>query len=499
MREYVRRLLSQRYNVEAAPDGAAALESARRQPPDLVLADVMMPQLDGFGLLRELRADTKTRTIPVILLSARAGEEARVEGLGQGADDYLVKPFSARELLARVDSHLGLARLRREADRQKDEFLATLAHELRNPLAPIRNAVQIMRLAANNHEVTEQARQTIERQLAQLVRLVDDLLDLSRITRNKIDLRKERVALASIIQSAVEISLPLIEASNHELKVALPPQAIWLNADLTRMAQVVANLLNNAAKYTPECGHIWLTAELASGGCQPPGLASAGRQPPGEIVIRIRDSGIGIPPDMLPHIFEMFAQVETSRDRAQGGLGIGLTLVKSLVEMHGGSVQGASAGPGQGSEFTVRLPVASQVPTAGSAGRADEEETGKKAPARRILVVDDNRDSAQSLGLLLQMMGNEVRIAHDGRAALEEAGAFRPNLALLDIGLPGMSGYEVAQRLQERPELRGMVLIALTGWGQEEDYRRSYEAGFHHHLTKPADLAALKKLLTSLP
>jgi signal transduction histidine kinase len=488
MREYVRRLLSQRYDVEAAPDGAAALESVNRQPPDLVLADVMMPQLDGFALLRALRADAKTHTIPVILLSARAGEEARVEGLGQGADDYLVKPFSARELLARVDSHLGLARLRREADRRKDEFLATLAHELRNPLAPIRNAVQIMRLAASNQEVTEQARQTIERQLAQLVRLVDDLLDLSRITRNKIDLRKERVVLASIIQSAVEISLPLIEASAHELKVALPPQTVWLNADLTRMAQVVANLLNNAAKYTPERGRIWLTAELTSRERERP-----------EAVIRVRDSGIGIPPDMLPHIFEMFAQVETSRDRAQGGLGIGLTLVKSLVEMHGGSVQATSAGPGQGSEFTVRLPIASQVPTTGAAGRAHEEEADKKVPARRILVVDDNRDSAESLGLLLQMMGNEVRIAHDGRSALEEAGAFRPDFALVDIGMPGMSGYEVAQRLRERPELRGVVLIALTGWGQEEDYRRSYEAGFHHHLTKPTDLAALKKLLTSLP
>lgn len=368
----------------------------------------------------------------------------------------------------------------RQADRRKDEFLATLAHELRNPLAPIRNSLQIMRLAEDDSDTVERARQIIERQIEQMVRLVDDLLDLSRITRNKVEIRRERVEVQAIVESAVETSRPLIDACGHELDVSLPEHAVWLNADLARMAQVVANLLNNAAKYTPAGGHIGLAAEVDGE----------------EAVLRVRDDGIGIPAEALPHIFEMFAQADTSVARSHGGLGIGLTLVKSLVEMHQGTVEVRSAGLGQGSEFVVRVPrVAEKSPEA--AEQAGETETSQEPPSLRILVVDDNRDSAESLGTLLDVMGNQVRTANDGPASLEEARSFRPHVILLDIGMPGMSGYEVAQRIREHPELRKATLVAVTGWGQDEDRRRSREAGFDHHLTKPVELAALERLLAS--
>ena len=366
----------------------------------------------------------------------------------------------------------------RDADRRKDEFLATLAHELRNPLAPIRNAVDVMRLAGDNTAITLRARQTIERQLTQLIRLVDDLLDVSRITRDKIDLRKERVTLSSIVQSAVETSRPLIDVCGHALTVTLPSEVVWLDADMTRMAQVVANLLNNAAKYTPEHGHLSLTAERQDG----------------EVVIRVRDSGVGIPQEMLPHVFDMFTQVDSSRNRSQGGLGLGLTIVKRLVEMHGGSVH-ATSEHGQGSEFIVRVPV---VPNEQIRTPREVRDSSKRLPSHRVLVVDDNRDAASTLGLLLEMMGNTVRIAHDGRTALEVAGTFQPTLALLDIGMPGMDGYEVARHLRSEPGLGEIVLVAVTGWGQEEDRRRSLEAGFDDHLTKPPAIRSLQKLLSSL-
>ncbi|HET9228433.1 MAG TPA: ATP-binding protein [Thermoanaerobaculia bacterium] len=349
MRDYVRRLLGREHEVVAVADGAEALRLAREQPFDLVLADVMMPRLDGFGLLAGLRSDERTRTLPVILLSARAGEEAQVEGMEAGADDYLVKPFSARELLARVDAHLRLQRIRREAeqslreaDRRKDEFLAMLAHELRNPLAPIRNAVHVLKLAGPLGDRQQWAREIIERQTQHLTRLVDDLLDVSRITRGKVALAREPLDLATIVNRAVETSLPLIDARRHQLDVALPPEPVRVDGDLTRLVQVVGNLLNNAAKYTDEGGHIRLEAVLEDG----------------MAVIRVRDNGMGLPADLLPHIFDLFSQADRSLDRSQGGLGIGLTLVRRLVELHGGEVEARSDGPGQGSEFVVRLPAA---------------------------------------------------------------------------------------------------------------------------------------------
>ncbi|HKI21378.1 MAG TPA: response regulator, partial [Isosphaeraceae bacterium] len=835
MRDYLRRLLAGRYDVECVADGQAAWVAAENEAPDLVLADVMMPGLDGFGLLRQLRANARTREAPVILLSARAGEDSRIEGLEAGADDYLVKPFSARELLARVQSHLELAKLRREAqevlkesenrvrlaqsvarlgifewniqtgvntwtpeleaiyglkpgefgetqaawerlvhpndlpaalakveqaiesgqptehewrivgpggivrwvagrfqcfkdaqgkplrmsgvniditdrkaaeetkerlaaivessddavisksmdgvitswnraaerlygysadeiigrpistlippdhtddfpsimerlrrgeriehydtvrvakdgrridvsltisplkdalgnvvgaskiardvserkradtalrkhserarllseaaglllatsepdailkdllskigaslgldfspllaggrpvgasslaslsrdhlepeevefletishyvtaayeriglikqlreqDRRKDEFLATLAHELRNPLAPIRNGLQLIRLAGQSPALLDQAHPMMERQLQQMVRLVDDLLDVSRINQNKLELRKEWVELAAVILRAVETSRPLIEAASHQLTVSVPPEPVLLDADPVRLAQAISNLLNNAAKYSERGGRIWLTAELANGG----------RRPAREVLVRVRDTGVGIPPDMLPHIFEMFMQEERSLERSQGGLGIGLTLVQRLIQMHGGRVEARSEGAGKGSEFIVRLPVVIVPNPKGEHDGGGIRESARARVRRRILVVDDNRDSADSLAMMLKLLGDDVVTAHDGLAALERVSTFQPDVALLDLGMPKLNGYDAARLIRQQPCGQGLVLIAMTGWGQDEDIRRSREAGFDFHLVKPIELAALEKLI----
>jgi PAS domain S-box-containing protein len=367
----------------------------------------------------------------------------------------------------------------READRRKDEFLAMLAHELRNPLAPIRNAAQIIKLLGPADPNLQLAGETIDRQVAHLARLVDDLLDVSRITRGKIELHTETVELAAVIARSVETSRPLIDARRQELTVVLPPESVYLEADMTRLAQVVSNLLNNAAKYTPEGGHIGLTIESDGS----------------EAVVRVRDDGSGISADLLPRVFDLFTQGDRSLARSEGGLGIGLTLVRSLVEMHSGRVEAHSDGPGRGSEFVVRLPaLRSVVRTAGSG----EGEVWTPSPSsRRVLVVDDNVDSAESLAVLLRIEGHEVRTAHDGPAALQEAQAFRPEVVFLDIGLPRMDGYDVAVRLRELAGLREVLLVALTGYGQDEDRRRAAEAGFNAHLVKPANLAALKRLLAN--
>jgi len=622
MREYLSSLLCASYQVETASNGLVALESIRAAPPDLVITDVMMPHLGGFGLVAALRADEQTRTLPVIMLSARAGEEARVEGLSAGVNDYVTKPFSARELLARIGAQLEIARLRaeaeaamrrgsaqleavlnqaplgvclvdadfrirtvnpialpvvsdipggivgrpfdevvrllwepryadevighfrntletgepvymperaefrvdrgvteyyewrldritlpegryglvcyfrdisaqvlarkavedsaaalREADRSKDEFLATLAHELRNPLAPLRTCAELLRLEGGDAKARDRVHGVMERQLGHMVRLVDDLLEISRITRGKVELRKEPIELTAIVKSAVETARPLIDAARHELVIDLPSEPLIMSGDPVRLSQVLSNLLNNAAKYTPDAGKIWLTV----------------RREGTDVVLSVRDSGVGIPAAVLPRVFDLFMQANQGVGRTHGGLGIGLTLVRTFVALHGGSVEARSGGPGQGSEFIVRLRLSrTQVASASAAAKV----LPTVAP-RRILVVDDNHDAAETLGVLLGLLGAETRVVHDGAAALAAFRSYEPAVVLLDLGLPGMDGFEIARRMRSEPNGPRATLIALTGWGQEDDRKRSKGAGIDMHLVKPVDLPTLRDALAA--
>lgn len=369
----------------------------------------------------------------------------------------------------------------READRKKDEFIALLAHELRNPLAPIRNGLQVMRLAENDPAALAAARNMMDRQLGHMVRLIDDLLDVSRISRNKMQLRRDNILLSDVIANTVEAVKPLVDAANHSLRVELPPQPILLDADLTRLAQVFGNLLTNSVKYTPAGGAISLVAQRDGS----------------DLVVTVRDNGIGIPPDFLPHIFDMFSQVDRSVERASGGLGIGLALVKGLVEMHGGTVCATSDcnpdSSSRGSEFTVRLPIVQPARTAGEKPVASVERV-----KRKLLVVDDNQDGATSLAMMLRILGNEVRIAHDGLAAIEVAAEFRPEIILMDVGMPRLNGLDAARRIKSEPWGESMSIIALTGWGQEDDRQRSADAGCVGHLVKPVDMSQLEQTLSAL-
>ena len=661
MRDYLGRLLQTRYRVETVPDGEAALERIRVGSPDLVLSDVMMPRLDGLGLVRALRADESTRTLPLILLSARAGEEARIEALAEGASDYVIKPFSARELLAMIDSQLEIARVRLEAeerlrenaerlrasnaelerlvraldesrrsavelmqdavaakellryrkehietlldraplgvflvdsggrirevnpvalpvfgdipggvigrdfgeiihrllgkegadeivgifrstletgksfitperseyridrkvtehyewrldritlpdgqhglvcyfrdisnhvlarealrrseealleaDRRKNQFLAMLAHELRNPLAPIRNAAQVLKLIETADPNLKWSAEVIERQLKHLARLVDDLLDVARITQGKVELKKEAVELSTSVASAVEAHRTLLDAKSHDLRLSLEP--IVIDADATRLTQIVSNLLNNAIKFTPERGRIDIGTKLRDGRAR----------------LVVRDSGQGIPAELLPRVFETFIQGEIPIDRSQGGLGLGLPIVKSLVELHGGTIEIRSDG-GDGTEVTIDLPSHPEQVLPGRQG--EPMSSGPMDRVRkRVLVVDDNSDGARSMALILEVLGHDVRVAFEGASALEEADGFRPEVVFLDIGLPGMHGYEVASRLRQLAGCERTLLVAVTGYGQEEDKKKAGEAGFDLHLTKPVSIECLEKL-----
>jgi PAS domain S-box-containing protein len=623
MRAYITRLLRDRWSIEAVADGASALARAREAPPDLILSDVMMPGLDGFQLLQALQADPQTRGIPVIFLSARAGEESRIEGLTAGADDYLVKPFSARELIARVGTRLEMTRGRREveaarklvvdqipagvivaeapsgrtllanervrsilgypalpthsigdfaaytavhpdgrpfaageyaltralagevildeeillmhadgtrrtlsasaapvydgggkiiaavnafsdisdrkreeeqrqqlllrerearaeaevANRSKDEFLAMLGHELRNPLAPIVTALHLMRLRGD--ETLQRERTIIERQVSHLVRLVDDLLDISRVTRGKVDLKRERIEMSEIVAKAIEMASPLIEQRQHQLAIDVP-KGLILEADAVRMSQVVANLLNNAAKYTEAHGTITVTAGIEDG----------------EIVLRVRDTGIGLSAEMLPRVFDLFVQEHQALDRAQGGLGLGLAIVRSLVELHGGRVEARSEGHGRGTELLIRLPPASTTTEPAPSGEPLRERKAATRPdALRVLVVDDNADTAELMAESVRMMGHVAQVAHDGPAALRIAAQLHPDVALLDIGLPVMDGYELARHLRALPGLAALRLVAVTGYDQEADRRHTEAAGFERHLVKPIHFEQLEEVL----
>jgi len=611
LREYARRLLAEHYEVHVVADGQAALEAAHELRPQLIVSDVMMPRLDGFGLIRAVRADPQLRPIPIILLSARAGEEARIEGLDRGADDYLVKPFNARELLVRAGTLIRSAELRRraeearaqfetllneaplgvmlvdedfrvaavnpialpligetdligrdfdavvrtawssadgeeitrrfrhtlqtgepqvvpefiarrrdrnvveyyewqvhriplpdgrrgvvcyfrdisrtvlarealrEADSRKDEFLATLSHELRNPLAPLRSSLEVVKRLASVPPTASAALDIMDRQMSHLVRLVDDLLEVSRITRGQVELRREQVRLDAAIRSAIETSEPLIRAGLHRLIVSFPDEPLLLDADPVRLAQIFGNLLNNAAKYSDRGGQIEVTV----------------RRDGQEAVVTIRDSGDGIAPEQLAKLFEIFTRGERSSRRNQSGLGIGLALVRRLTEMHGGRVEASSDGVGMGSCFSVRLPLSVKEIAATKAGRRVHSSIDELS----VLVVDDNKDAAESLAMLLRTAGAEIHIAHDGPTALAAFERSEPHVVLLDIGMPDMDGCEVARRLREIARPERVALVALTGWGQDEDRRRVREAGFDHHLVKPVELAALQALLAALP
>jgi len=609
MRAYVRDLLSPYYIVEAVSDGEQALEAAGHRRPDLILSDIMMPRIDGFGLLRRIRSDDKLRSIPVVLLSARAGEEARIEGLDAGADDYIIKPFSARELLARIGALLELRAMRqtaeegfrrrtaqyealltaaplgvylidsefrirevnptaralfggvdqligsdfdhvvhrlcpqtyadeivslfrhtlatgepyftpehmgqrlnresteyyewqinriplpdgthgvvcyfrdisahvlareqlREADRQKDEFLAMLSHELRNPLAPIRNAGEVLARTGSDNANAKAAVDIVQRQVGILTRLVDDLLDVSRVTQGRIELQRQPVELAEVIAQALEIVDPLIKERQHQISITTYG-TLRVNGDLARLVQCVANILTNAAKYTDPKGSIRVTYRA---------------QGP-EAVLSVSDTGIGMRMELIPHVFDLFVQSDRTLDRAQGGLGIGLAVVKRLIEMHDGTVSARSDGLGLGSTFEIRLPLIA------SAVQPSIPQPHMRVPPRRILVVDDNEDAATALAMMLRLEGHEVESFFSAAEALARAAEFKPEVALLDIGLPEMDGYELAQRLRESVGPRRIRLVALTGYGQAEDRERARSVGFDEHLVKPADLRALQQVL----
>jgi PAS domain S-box-containing protein len=384
-------------------------------------------------------------------------------------------------LVAQAEELRQTAQLLKDADEKKDQFLAMLAHELRNPLAPIRNAVQVLKLMGSRNPKEQRAGDIIERQTQHLARLVDDLLDVSRITRGKVTLQQERVPVSTIIERAVETSRPLIDARKHHLNISLPREALYVRGDLTRLVQVVGNMLNNAAKFTDEGGSIRLQVEHEDG----------------HVVIRVIDNGIGIPRDLLPQVFDLFTQADRSLDRTQGGLGIGLTLVRNLVELHGGRVEVRSEGLGRGSEFVVRLP-AFAAPVAGDGAVSRDGHQPAAAVPLRILVVDDNVDSAEMLDVMLRLYGHDVWMAHDGVAAIKAAQEFKPQIILCDIGLPGMSGYDVASKLRAMSQFEQTRLIALSGYGQDEDRLRSRNAGFDYHITKPVEPEELTALLASL-
>lgn len=475
-----------------ARSGQEALEMLLQYDIALALLDVQMPVMDGFELAELMRGNERTRRVPIIFLTAgSADRQRRFRGYEAGAVDFLHKPIEPDILRSKAQVFFDLYRQRqqlahqrdalktyaealKEADRRKDEFLAVLAHELRNPLAPIRYGLEIMKMSADE-PVSEDIRAMMHRQLSHLVRLIDDLLDVSRISRGKINLNKEAIELSEALQAALEASRPLIESSKHTLSLEIAEEPLWINADLTRIAQVVSNLLNNAAKYTPAGGRITLSVKRLGG----------------EVAIAVADNGVGISEEMKPRVFDLFTQVDGETKRSQGGLGIGLALARQLVEMHEGRVEVASPGAGQGSTFTIHLPLnqpGGRIPNI-------EPRTPPTVMPLKVLVVDDNVSSAETTAQILAMTGHKVTLAHDGPEALDTAKRIKPDVVMLDLGMPGMSGYEVCRELRKDQAFRNTMLIAQTGWGQERDREKTQEAGFDHHLTKPVDFDELSGLL----
>ena len=489
MREYVARVLRPRFRVLLAEDGQRALELARQSHPALVLTDVMMPRRDGLELLREIRADATLRGAPVILISARAGDEAKGEGLESGADDYLIKPFSERELIARVGANIRLARMREEVartalqaeammelDQRKNAFLAMLSHELRNPLGAIGNSVHILQQAGLGSAQATHAQEVIERQTRHLVHLVDDLLDVSRITQGKMRLRKERLELRAVLREALDVARPAFQRAGVDLRAELGPEQLPVSGDRTRLSQVVGNLLDNAMKFTRAGGQVAVSLQLDG---------------PQHAVLVVRDDGAGIAPDVLATLFHPFVQADETLDRSGGGLGLGLTIVRGLVEAHGGTASAASHGPGTGAEFTVRLPLAERVPARPQTASRDAS-TGLRS---RVLVIEDNLDAAQTLKVALELHGHDVAVAYDGASGLDAARAWAPEVIISDIGLPKLDGYAVAEAVRQDQQLRSVCLVAITGYAALDDVERSLSAGFDYHLSKPADLLRVQRIL----
>ena len=556
-------------DLVCARSGREALEHLMGREFAVVLLDVSMPDMDGFEAAKLIHEHPRFERTPIIFVTGvHLDDLDRLKGYSLGAVDYvsvpivpeilrskvsvLVELYIKRKELQRANEELAHANTRlseanialqeektrelevfnrslqranseleaanrslqseiaersraeealKEADRHKDEFLAMLAHELRNPLAPIHNAVELMRMKPLEDPQLTWAREVIARQLTSLTRLVDDLLDVSRITRGKINLTRQAVELEGLISRAVETVQPLFDEHRHQLTLELPDSSVKVFGDATRLSQVIANVLGNAAKYTDEGGQISLTAKVRGT----------------DVEIRIRDNGIGIRQELLPHVFELFTQLDRTDGRTQGGLGIGLALVQRLVQMHGGEVSAASEGPGKGSEFVIRLPLlrreaepveAQPERTAEAMAPSGSEMASAVAPlvtasaarlARRILIADDNNDALESLATLLQLSGHEVYTATNGGTALQSAERHQPEVVLLDIGMPLLDGYEVAKRIRAQPWGQRITLVALTGWGQDSDRRRSREAGFDSHLVKPLDLETLTDLLARLP
>ncbi|MDY6983092.1 MAG: response regulator [Pseudomonadota bacterium] len=483
-----------------ARSGPEALELLLQHEVALALIDVQMPGMDGFELAELMHGNQRTRGIPIIFLTAGRSDDGRhYKGYEAGAVDFLHKPIDPDILKSKVGvffelhrRHQEIARQRdeieaaseelrrytialKEADQRKDEFLATLAHELRTPLAPIRNGLEILRRQPSP-DLAEKACELMDRQLSHMVQLIDDLLDMSRVSKGKIVLRKETTPLQAVIGPTVDNARHYIDNAGHTLRVEISDTPLWIDADVTRVDQIVSNLLSNAAKYTPAGGTIVLSAT----------------EDAGEAVIRVTDNGIGIPANMQTRIFDLFMQVNTSISRSQGGLGIGLALVRNLVNLHGGKITVESAGPDQGSTFTVRLPL---VRPPAELPAAQNDDSAACAQGLRILVVDDNTDSAETTGWLLESMGHsDIRLAHDGPQALALAAEFEPDVILLDIGLPGMNGYDVCRELRRDPRFADTLIVAQTGWGQDRDREMAHFAGFSQHLVKPLkpdDLASL--------
>ena len=491
------------YELDRVPDYASGLELLRQGKHAICLLDYRLGAHNGLELLKEIRAEGLHPAI--IMLTGQKDRELDLAAMEAGATDFLEKSSLTVPMLERAlryalqqkrnedlleervaertaELHASEERMRQvaldlaKADHRKDEFMAMLAHELRNPLAPLRNAVEVLQMNSEDGAQVRAVAGMLERQVGQMVHLVDDLLDVSRITRGKIELRLQRIELGTVVTQAVEASKAPLEQMGHHLKVDQPDGPVYIKGDPVRLTQVLGNLLNNAGKFTPDGGNIELTTSKQNG----------------QAVIRVKDNGIGIAPEYLSSIFDMFVQVDASLERPSSGLGLGLTLVKRLVDKHGGSVEVRSDGKGQGTEFTLRLPILEQEQHTSALPNAKRR---TEVVGRRILIVDDNVDAATMLSLMLKKMGNETRTAADGPAGVAAAEAFRPEIIIMDIGLPKMNGYEACSHIRKQPWGRDIRIIALTGWGQAEDRQKSRDAGFNAHLVKPVDIEELKALL----